>query len=118
VRLFHHHRDKGPVIVTAGKIEDRLQARIALKEILEGFLDGMAVDIIRGLGAQARALKAGQNGIIKGDVGLPGVEQDPIAIKGYQLDQIRCPESIEMEAPPLAAGAETLPKIQYLIILD
>jgi hypothetical protein len=29
-----------------------------------------------------------QNGIVKGDVGLEGIEQDPVAIKGYQLDQV------------------------------
>ena len=29
-----------------------------------------------------------QNGIIKGDVGLEGIEQDSVAIKGYQLEQI------------------------------
>src|SRR5208337_5622831 len=28
--LFHHHRNKGPVIEAAGKSEDRLQAGIAL----------------------------------------------------------------------------------------
>jgi hypothetical protein len=30
----------------------------------------------------------GQNGIVEGDVGLLGIEQDPVAIKGYQLDQV------------------------------
>jgi hypothetical protein len=30
----------------------------------------------------------GQNTIVEGDVGLLGIEQDPVAIKGYQLEQI------------------------------
>jgi len=30
----------------------------------------------------------GQNGIVEGDIGLLGIEQDPVAIKGYQLEQV------------------------------
>jgi len=30
----------------------------------------------------------GQNGVVEGDVGLLGIEQDPVAIKGYQLEQV------------------------------
>jgi hypothetical protein len=36
-------------------------------------------------------VEVGENGVVKGDVGLPGIEQDPIAIKGYQFGHVIVP---------------------------
>jgi len=58
----------------------------------------MAVDVILGFEVHPRPLEVGQDRIIKGDVGLPGVEQDPIAIKGNQFDQTICPGIIGVQA--------------------
>jgi hypothetical protein len=76
------------VIQAAGKLPDRVQIGIALEQVLQGLKDRVAVNEIRGRRAQARHAKLFQYGIIKGNIGLPGVEQHPVAIEGYQFQQI------------------------------
>ena len=59
--------------------------------MLQRFPHGVAVDIVHGLGAQEGAVEVGQDAIVKSDVGLLGIEQDPVAIEGYQFDQVVVP---------------------------
>ena len=56
--------------------------------MVQRFPHGVAVNVVHGLGAQGGPVEVGQNGIVEGDVGLLGIEQDPVAIKGYQLEQV------------------------------
>ena len=77
--------------------------------MFQRFPDGVAMDEILGFEVHPRLLEAGQDVIVKGDVGLPGVEQDPIAIKGNQLDQTMHPgnSGVQLSANDLASGAGT-----------
>ena len=75
------------VVETAGESDHRLQVGIALEQVLQGFPHGVAVDVIHGLGAHGRPVEVGENGVVKSDVGLPGIKQHPVAIEGYQFYQ-------------------------------
>jgi hypothetical protein len=63
----------------------------------------------------------GQNGIVEGDVGLLGIEQDPVAIKGYQLEQIVDPIGAAKPFCPAVSspGAESAKSfIKNIILTD
>ena len=66
------------------------------------------MDEILGFEVHPRLLEAGQDVIVKGDVGLPGVEQDAIAVKGNQFDQTMHPgmSGVRPSANDLASGRE------------
>jgi hypothetical protein len=70
-----------------GKVKHGRQVRVAVKDVVKRFPHGVAVDIVHGLAAQGGLVEMGQDGIVEGDIGLLGIEQDPVAIKGYQLEQ-------------------------------
>ncbi len=86
--LLQHHGDKGAVIETAGEVEDGRKIEIALKDVLQRFPHGVAVDVVHGVETQGGAVEVRQDGIVESDVGLLGIEQDPVAIEGYQFDQV------------------------------
>ena len=64
---------------------------IAPKEVFQGFPHRVAVNIVYGVEVEPGAAEVGQNGAVEGDVGRTGIEQDSVAIKGYQLDHLCSP---------------------------
>src|SRR3989339_1189731 len=113
-RFFHHHGDKGAVIKAAGKVQHGRQVRIAVKDVVQRFPHGVAVNVVHGLGAQRGPVEVGQDGIVEGDVGLLGIEQDPVAIKGYQLEQDAIPWSGETVLSGGVATRGRRPRINLL----
>ena len=72
--------EKGAIIDLALKILRLCQPGGALKEKVHRFLGGGGVDEIQLLRGQRRPAEMGQDLVVEGLIGAPGINQDPVTV--------------------------------------